>query len=144
MKPFIIVFKQILAIDCWGVSCEISLIWMSLDLMDPARCPHMGSLGYIFFHNSIMAWKCFSITDTCEDEWLITRRLPSQLMHSILCVFVITLNMLLKKESSYPWFEMPWCSCDINMMTYSGLLNHCRKILVTLIIYHHQGLAILI
>ena len=27
-------FKQILVIDGWDISCEIALIWMSLDLTD--------------------------------------------------------------------------------------------------------------
>ena len=29
-----VIFKQILVIDGWGISCEIALIWMSLDLTD--------------------------------------------------------------------------------------------------------------
>ena len=29
-----IIFKQILVIDGWGISCEIALIWMSLDFTD--------------------------------------------------------------------------------------------------------------
>ena len=29
-----VVFKQILVIHGWGISCEIVLIWMSLDLTD--------------------------------------------------------------------------------------------------------------
>ena len=29
-----VIFKQILAIDSWGISCEIALIWMSLDFTD--------------------------------------------------------------------------------------------------------------
>ena len=28
------IFKQILVIDCWGISCEIALLWMSLDFTD--------------------------------------------------------------------------------------------------------------
>ena len=29
-----VIFKQILVIDGWGISCEIGLIWMSLDFID--------------------------------------------------------------------------------------------------------------
>ena len=29
-----VIFKQILVIDGWGISCKIALIWMSLDLTD--------------------------------------------------------------------------------------------------------------
>ena len=29
-----IIFKQISVIDGWGISCEIALIWMSLDFID--------------------------------------------------------------------------------------------------------------
>ena len=29
-----IIFKLILVIDGWGISCEIALIWMSLDFTD--------------------------------------------------------------------------------------------------------------
>ena len=29
-----VIFKHILVIDGWGISCEIALIWMSLDFID--------------------------------------------------------------------------------------------------------------
>ena len=29
-----VIFKRILVIDSWGISCEIALIWMSLDFTD--------------------------------------------------------------------------------------------------------------
>ena len=29
-----VIFKQILVIDGWGISCEFALIWMSLDFTD--------------------------------------------------------------------------------------------------------------
>ena len=29
-----VIFKKILVIDGWGISCEIALIWMSLDFTD--------------------------------------------------------------------------------------------------------------
>ena len=29
-----VIFKQILVIDGWGISCEIALTWMSLDFTD--------------------------------------------------------------------------------------------------------------
>ena len=29
-----VIFKQILVIDGWGISCEIAVIWMSLDFID--------------------------------------------------------------------------------------------------------------
>ena len=29
-----VIFKQLLAIDGWGITCEIALIWMSLDFTD--------------------------------------------------------------------------------------------------------------
>ena len=29
-----VIFKQILVVDGWGISCEIALIWMSLDFTD--------------------------------------------------------------------------------------------------------------
>ena len=29
-----VIFKQVLAIDGWGISCEIALMWMSLDFTD--------------------------------------------------------------------------------------------------------------
>ena len=66
-------FKQILVIGGWGISCEIDLIWMSLDFtddqstlvqvmawqqaitwpsVDPDLCCHMVSLG----HNELTYW----------------------------------------------------------------------------------------
>ena len=65
-----VIFKQILVIDGWGISCEIALIWMSLGFtddqstlvqvmawcrqatshylnhVDPDLCHHMASLGH--------------------------------------------------------------------------------------------------
>ena len=29
-----VIFKQILVIDGWGISCEIAITWMSLDFSD--------------------------------------------------------------------------------------------------------------
>ena len=29
-----VIFKRILSIDGWGISCEIALIWMSLNFPD--------------------------------------------------------------------------------------------------------------
>ena len=65
-----VIFTQIVVIDGWGISCEIALIWMSLDFTDdqstlvqvmvwcrqatshylsqcwPRSMPHMSSLGH--------------------------------------------------------------------------------------------------
>ena len=60
-----VIFKRILVIDGWGISCEIALIWMTLGLhwwsvnigsgngwaitwasVDPDLCHHMVSLGH--------------------------------------------------------------------------------------------------
>ena len=57
-----VIFKQILVIDDWGISCEIALTWKPQDLtddkstlvrqqaitwanVDPVLCRHMVSLG---------------------------------------------------------------------------------------------------
>ena len=44
-----VIFKQILVIDGWPISCEIALIWMSLDIIwanvDSDPCRQMASLG---------------------------------------------------------------------------------------------------
>ena len=60
-----VIFKEILVIDGWGISCETALIWMSLDFtddgalrqqaitwanVDPDLCPHLASLG----HNNLI------------------------------------------------------------------------------------------
>ena len=38
-----VIFKQILVIDDWGISCEIALIWMSLDFTDDQSTLNIGS-----------------------------------------------------------------------------------------------------
>ena len=48
-----IIFKQILVIDGWGISCEIVLIWMSLDFAD-------GQSTLVW----VMAW-CHQATSHC-------------------------------------------------------------------------------
>ena len=44
-----VIFKWILVTDGWGISFEIALLWMSLDIVganvDPDLCSHMASLG---------------------------------------------------------------------------------------------------
>ena len=61
MKLTYVISKRILEIDDWGISCEIALIWMSLDRqqaitwanVDPDLCRHMASLG----HNEVMKYR---------------------------------------------------------------------------------------
>ena len=70
-----VIFKQILAIDGWGISCEIALIWMSLDFINDQStlvqvmawcrqadlCRHMASPG----HNEL-TWS--NITSLGQNE----------------------------------------------------------------------------
>ena len=45
--------------------------------------------------------------------------------------FVVSLNMLLNKQSSCWWFEMPWHSCNITVMTgflFALKMNNVKKI----------------
>ena len=54
-----VIFKQILVIDRWGISCEIALIWMSLDFTDD-----QSTLV------QVMAW-CHQATSHCLSQgWL--------------------------------------------------------------------------
>ena len=90
-----VIFKQILVIDGWGISCKIALIWMWLDFtddqstlvqvmagavrhqtitwanVDPDLCRHMASLG----HNELILLcigTCIPIAKmNCSWDWLI-------------------------------------------------------------------------
>ena len=52
-----VIFKQILAIDGWGICCEIALIWMSLDFTDD-----QSTLV------QVMAW-CRQATSHCLSQY---------------------------------------------------------------------------
>ena len=52
-----VIFKQILVIDSWGISCEIALIWMSLDFTDD-----QSTLV------QVMAW-CRQATNHCLSQY---------------------------------------------------------------------------
>ena len=80
-----VIFKRILVIDGWRISCEIALIWMSLDFtddqstlvqvmacavrqqaitwanVDPDICRHMASLG----HNELKMEKLSNFKHIC-------------------------------------------------------------------------------
>ena len=61
-----VIFKQILVIDGWGISCEIALIWMSLDFTDDqstlvqvmAWCHHRPHelINWLILHLVIHMW----------------------------------------------------------------------------------------
>ena len=76
------IFIQIVAIDGWGISCEIALIWVSLDFtddqstlvqvitwanVDPDLCRHMASLS----HNELISVSkspCQASVKSCRSE----------------------------------------------------------------------------
>ena len=53
-----VIFKQILLIDGWGISCEIGLIWMSLDFTDD-----QSTLV------QVMAWCCQASSHYLSQCW---------------------------------------------------------------------------
>ena len=53
-----IIFKLMLVIDGWGISCEIALIWMSLDFTDD-----QSTLG------QVMAWCCQATSHYLSQCW---------------------------------------------------------------------------
>ena len=54
----VIIFKRILVIDSWGSSCEIALMWMSLDLTDdPSTLVQ------------VMAWCCQATSHYLSQCW---------------------------------------------------------------------------
>ena len=54
-----VIFKQILVIDGWGISCEIALIWMSLDFTDDQSTLIQ-----------VMAWCCQTPSHYLSQCWL--------------------------------------------------------------------------
>ena len=78
---FYVIFKWILLIDSWGISCEIALIRMSLDFtvrqqaitwanVDPDLCRHMVSLGQNESNST-------SVIDALhESEFVLTKETP--------------------------------------------------------------------
>ena len=53
-----VIFKQILVIDGWGISCEIVLIWMSLDFTDDQATLIQ-----------VMAWCCQATNHCLSQCW---------------------------------------------------------------------------
>ena len=53
-----VIFKQILVINGWGISCEIALIWMSLDFTDD-----QSTLV------PVMAWCCQATSHNLSQYW---------------------------------------------------------------------------
>ena len=66
-----------------------------------------------------MAWKDYILLAPCEGNPPDIGGFPSwrpvmQFWFFLCC----RLNMLLNKQSSCWWFEMPWCSCDVSVMRF--------------------------
>ena len=56
-----VIFKRILVIDGWGISCEIALMWMSLDLTD-VQSPLI----------QVMPWCCQATSHYLSQFWPIS------------------------------------------------------------------------
>ena len=41
----------------------------------------------------------------------------AKVLQSFDVFFVVSLDKLVNKQSSFQWFEMPWRSCDVTLMT---------------------------
>ena len=62
-----VIFKQILLIDGWGISCEIALLWTSLDFTDD-----QSTLVQV---NYVMAW-CRQATSHYLSQWWLRSMSP--------------------------------------------------------------------
>ena len=103
-----VIFKQILVIDGWGISCEIALIWMSLDFTDDqwtlfqvmAWC-HQATSHYLS--------QCWPISllpyGVTRPQWVKKDESNVQAFHSNLYVSTyLTVNFPLNLTSSgYHW-----------------------------------------
>ena len=87
-----VIFKQILVIGVWGISCEIALIWVSLDFTDDQSTlvQVMGAVrhhmpgGTIWRHRSgstlaqVMAWCLMAPSHYLNQCWLLISAVQSQ------------------------------------------------------------------
>ena len=57
------------------------------------------------------------------------------------CFVNSSLNRLLNKQSSCRWFELPWRSCDLTVMSYGGSGNF-RKLPLLVVLYRHLTVSV--
>ena len=73
-----IIFKQISVIDGWGISCEIALIWMSLDFIDDQSTlvQVMAWCRQATSHYLSQCWPRFLLTyGVTRPQWVLNNKL---------------------------------------------------------------------
>ena len=83
--------------------------------------------NYIFKPSAIAWWwqghgmEMLSLLVLCGliHQWLMDSPHKGPVIYSFDVFFAVNLNRLLGKQSSCQWVEMPWCSCDVTVMTHS-------------------------
>ena len=108
-----VIFKQILVIDGWGISCEIALIWMTLDFTDDKSALVQ-----------VMAW-CRQATSHCLSQCWPRSLLPYgvtgpqvKLTENLVCFQTQLHKDTLAVVSAYPgkfhisWTGIPFINMD--------------------------------
>ena len=137
-----VIFKQILVIDGWGISCEIALIWMSLDFTDDQSTlvPVMAWCSQATSHYLSQCWHRslwpYGIT---RPQWVnVGYWIKWSILMKTLCwstVHELHLDTCLCTQ----WEQHYLTKCDIIDMNYHLMLTHWRPVMHIGIqeIWHH-------
>ena len=92
-----VIFKQILVIDGWGISCEIALIWMWLDFIDdqPTLVRVMAWCHQATSHYLGQCWpRSLSSYGVTRPQWV------NRILHTTLCWLRHIINHSLNSQQT--------------------------------------------
>ena len=95
------IFKQTSVIDCWGISCEISLIWMSIDFIDDQSTlvQVMTWCRQATSHYVSQCWpRCLSPYGVPRPEWVNVARSSAASLLTELNSFFVLLEPMLTRD----------------------------------------------
>ena len=127
-----VIFKSILVIDSWGISCEIALIWMSLDFTDDQSTlvQIMAWCRQATSHYLSQCWPRFLLPYGVTGAQWVKLHIPPQI--SIEYSFHLK-SLVWKKLFIFQWSLHIWnkfhshcsfCTCARYCITDSNLLGY--------------------
>ena len=118
---------EIKVISCWCHDMEALSTFLAF-----MRANHLSLVD--FPHKRVSTVNAFHITGPLWGEFTCHWWFPSQRVSTIIqnfdVFYVVSLGKLLKKHSVYWWFETPWDSCNVTVMSlaYDSLISRLGPI----------------
>ena len=134
------IFKQILVIDGWGISCEIALIWMSLDFTDDQSTlvQVMAWCRQATSHYLVLCWPrsllAYGVTRPQWDKYLTS-------CTNIIITFVFLVYHWFNRSFRYFQFTL---KCHWNLFEGSILLQVITVTLQTILIFIKAMITIIL